>query len=194
MTSMERLQTYWPYGGFLAGSMLLALAPILTAGWDRAATLGFLTLPVYMLHQFEEHDDDRFRRFVNTVVAGGREALTIRAVFWINILGVWGVLTIGLWLIRLYGSGWAALGAWLVLVNGLLHLAQAAALRRTNPGVVTAAVFFLPLGGVTLSAVWPIATALQLWLSLAIAVAVHAGIVLHVRSMLKRAPLRAANP
>jgi hypothetical protein len=193
MTSLERIERNWVYGGFLAGLLLLAIAPLLVAGWDRSAALAFLALPVYMLHQFEEHDDDRFRRFVNDVVGQGRQLLTVRAVFWINIVGVWALLGSCLWLVRLDGPGWAALPGWLVLLNGLLHAGQGVALRRYNPGLVTGLVLFLPLGVLTLAVAWPVATGTTFWLSFAIAVALHVWILAHVRRALKRAPARAAS-
>jgi len=193
MTSLARIERNWVYGGFLAGLLLLALAPLLIAGWDRPAALAFLVLPVYMLHQFEEHDDDRFRQFVNRVVGHGREVLTVAAVFWINFLGVWVLLAACLWLVRLHSPGWAALPGWLVLVNGLLHAGQGVALRRYNPGLVTAVVLFLPLGVLTLAAAWPVATGTIFWLSLAIAVALHLCILAHVRQALKRAQASAAS-
>lgn len=192
MTSFDRIKQNWVYGGFLAGVMLLALAPLFTAGADRATALGFLLLPVYMLHQFEEHDGDRFRRFVNTVVGRGREVLTVGAVFWINFLGVWVLLTACIWLVALAGPGWAAVAGWLVLLNGLLHVAQGVALRRYNPGLVTAIVLFVPLGILTLAAAWPEATRTVFWLGFAVAVAVHLGIVAHVRRALHHAPAGAA--
>ena len=135
MTAFGRIKQNWVYGGALAGVLLFLLAPVLVAGWDRAATLAYLALPVYMLHQFEEHDDDRFRRFVNAVVGHGREALSVTAVVWINFAGVWLLLGAVIWAARLVGPGWAAAAGWLVLVNGLLHVAQAVALRRYNPGL-----------------------------------------------------------
>lgn len=188
MTSFDRVKRDWVYGGSLAGLLLLGLAPVLTAGWERAAALAYLALPVYMLHQFEEHDADRFRRFVNAVIGRGREVLTIGAVFWINFLGVWLLLGAGIWLARMVGPGWAALAGWLLVVNGLLHLAQGIALRRYNPGLVTGVAFFLPLGAITLAAARPLATDLVFWAGCAAAVAVHGAILAHVRLALNRAP------
>lgn len=192
MTLLGRLQANWVYGGFLAGLMLLALAPLLTEGWGRGAALAFLALPVYMIHQFEEHDDDRFRRFVNAEIAGGREALSLGAVFWINILGVWAALAAALWLTLRVDAGWGAVAAYLVLVNGLLHLAQGVALRRYNPGLVTGVALFLPLGALTLAALGREASLGQHVISLGFVLAIHAGIVLHVRSAIQTAPPGAA--
>lgn len=188
MTSLDRIEANWVYGGVLAGILLLLLAPLLVAGWDRPATLAYLALPVYMLHQFEEHDDDRFRRFVNDVLGHGRELLTVRAVFVINFVGVWLLLAACLWLVRASGPGWAALAGWLLVVNAVLHVGQGIALRRYNPGLATAVVLFLPLGAMTLAAAWPVATGALIWSCLVIAVALHVWILLHVRRALERAP------
>ncbi len=100
MTRLERLQKYWVYGGFLAGLMLLALAPLLLSGWDRASILAFLVLPVYMLHQYEEHDDDRFHRFVVAELGHGRDVLPTPAIFLINMGGVWALMVAVIWLMR----------------------------------------------------------------------------------------------
>lgn len=58
---MTRLFKYRVYGGFLAGIMILALMPLLADGWNTTFTAIFILLPIYMLHQYEEHDGDRFR-------------------------------------------------------------------------------------------------------------------------------------
>src|SRR5262249_48012725 len=152
---------------------------------DRRTTglpLVFLSLPVYMLHQYEEHDDDRFRRFVNTHIAGGRDALTVSAVFWINIVGVWAVLTAVIWLTHRVNVGWGAIAAYLVLVNGVIHIVQAFALRCYNPGLATAVVLFLPFGIWTLAAIWSQTTVVQHVVALAVVIALHAGIFGVVRS------------
>lgn len=188
MTPIDRIERNWVYGGVLAGIVLLLLAPILLAGWNRPSALAFLALPVYMLHQFEEHDGDRFRRFVNEVLGHGRELLTVRAVFLINFLGVWLLFAAGLWLVGIAGPGWAALAGWLVLVNALLHVGQGIALRRYNPGLATAVLLFLPFGLLTLAAAWPVAGGGIFWTGLAIAIALHLSILAHVRRALGRAP------
>ncbi len=86
---VPRLYAYWVYGGSLAGLLLLALLPIFTHGWPPALTMTLLCLPIYMLHQLEEHDDDRFRSFLNGRLGKGRELLSPAAVFVINVAGVW---------------------------------------------------------------------------------------------------------
>ncbi|MFO1132408.1 MAG: HXXEE domain-containing protein [Hyphomicrobiales bacterium] len=180
-TRAERLIDNWVYGGVLAGVMLLGLTPVLTQGWPAAAVLTFLTLPVYMVHQYEEHDADRFRRFVNLAMADGRDALTPLAVFVINIFGVWLPLALCIVLARGHGVGLGAFAAFLLLVNAALHLVTALRSRGYNPGLITALVLFIPLGLAVLAFVWPESTGTQLVAALLLAVALHAAIMIHMK-------------
>jgi len=86
-----RLIANWVYGGFLAGLLLALLAPILVHARPLPLVITFLCLPVYMIHQYEEHDNDRFRQFVNRQIGKG-EVLSPLAVFIINVPGVWGIV------------------------------------------------------------------------------------------------------
>lgn len=181
-SAFERLTHGWVYGGFLAGFVLLALLPVFTAGLPLAFLFVALQLPLYMLHQYEEHDDDRFRRFVNREVGGGREVLTPGAVFLINIGGVWLLNVVAIWLAASFGIGFGLVAVYATLVNALVHIVPALVTRRSNPGLTTAVVLFLPLGGVAL---WLVTATGQAGLGyhllgLGVAVAVHVGIVGYV--------------
>ena len=68
---LDRLIKNWVYGGALAGALLLLLAPTLTHGWPVALRATFWMLPIYMLHQYEEHDKDRFRLAINRLADAG---------------------------------------------------------------------------------------------------------------------------
>lgn len=178
----DRLQAHWVYGGTLAALVLLALTPTLTQGWPLTDRLVWLTLPAYMLHQYEEHDADRFRLFVNDLMRG--PALSLSDVFWINIVGVWAVLAAVIWTTRTLDPGWGVTAAWFLLVNGLGHLSQAAVLRRSNPGAWTAALLFVPLGAAILYT--QTATDTQHALGLAFVLLLHAAIVLRTRMNIRR--------
>ncbi|MEO1207352.1 MAG: HXXEE domain-containing protein [Pseudomonadota bacterium] len=142
----ERLARNWVYGGFLAAFVILALFPLTTNGWSIWLAMTFLALPVYMIHQYEEHDDDRFRRFVNTHIGGNQEILTLGDVFWINIVGVWAVIIASVWLAWEAHAGYGLIAAYLLLINAAVHIAQAVKMRQYNPGLATAVILFLPLG------------------------------------------------
>src|ERR1700752_1749075 len=80
----------WSYAGTLPASFLLAILPVVwSAARGVAGALIFVQLPVSLLHQLEEHGDDRFRRFVNARIGGGRELLSPGLTFGINLIGGW---------------------------------------------------------------------------------------------------------
>lgn len=175
---------YWVYGGTTMGVVLLLLGPLFLRDLSLPANLTFLCLPLYIFHQFEEHDDDRFRAFVNGVVAKGREGLSLADVFWINVLAVWVLLPLTLWLVVRVDPGWSAIAASLLVINAVAHIGQAIVLRRYNPGLWTGIVLLLPLGLALL--IYGQANAAQFLLSLLLAVAVHACIVARLRFNLAR--------
>ena len=181
---LTRLCDNWVYGGFLAALMLLLLTPVLASGWSLALLLIWLQLPVYMLHQYEEHDDDRFRRFVNATIGGGKEVLSRLDVFVINIGGVWGVDAAAFLLAARVDLGLGLIAVYLSLVNAFGHCAQALALRRYNPGLATAIGLFIPLGLVTLRVLagHPEVTRTDHILGLAVALLIHAAIIVRVVS------------
>ena len=174
---LARLTANWVYGGAMAGILLLVLAPLLTRALSPAGTLCYLALPVYMLHQWEEHDGDRFRLYINGTVAKGRAGLTHGDVFIVNIVAVWALFAAALWLTEDAGPGWALVPIWLILVNGVIHLLPAALRRRYNPGAWTALVLFLPFGLWSLARLAPQAGAGAEAGALALALAIHLAIM-----------------
>ena len=177
-----RLRDNWVYGGFLAALMLLALTPVLARGWSLSLLLIWLQLPIYMLHQYEEHDDDSFRRFENNAIGGGKEVLSRFDVFVINIAGVWGVDAAAFWLAARVHLGLGLIAVYLSLVNGVGHCLQAVAMRRYNPGLVTSILLFIPLGIATLLVLAGTreATPTDHVIGLAAALLIHAGIIMLV--------------
>lgn len=188
---LTRLFDYWVYGGFWAGLMLLALMPVLAEHWSPTFTAIFLLLPIYMLHQYEEHDADRFRLYINRVIGNGTEVLTPFAVFVINIGAVWMLDVVALYLAWQVDLGLGLIAVYLMLVNAVVHIAGALRTRSYNPGLVTAIVLFLPAGSYAL---WHIeasgaGTQPDHLIGLGIAVAVHVLIVAYAlfrRALLMR--------
>jgi Protein of unknown function with HXXEE motif len=173
----------WMYAGFLAGLFLLAIAPVFAAAVGLPLLFVYLQLPVYMLHQLEEHYDDRFRKYVNDLVAGGREALSTPAVVVINVVGVWVVILIVLYLARFVGLGLGLIAIYLTLVNALVHIVQAAVQRRYNPGLATAVVLFLPVGiwGLMVVSDTPGVTATDHLVGFAVAILINATLVAYIK-------------
>lgn len=170
----------WPTAALFAGIVLLAILPPLAFFTGPAVALVFAQLPIYMIHQYEEHAGDRFRKYANDVIGGGREALTPGATFWINSVGVWGVILLAVYLAWLVAPSAGLVAGYLTVVNGVSHIAQAVARREYHPGLGTAVALFLPVGGWcvyesgTGDGFWPHAA------GLAGALAIHAAIVAYV--------------
>ena len=179
----------WPYAGFLAGIILLLLLPLWASETGLVLALVYLQLPLYMLHQLEEHAGDRFRRFVNDRMAGGRDALTPGATLVINVVGVWVVDLIVPYLSFFVSPELGLIAVYLSVVNATVHLVAAVALRAYNPGLWTAILLFLPLGGWSLYVLT--SAGARIWahaLGLIVAVAIHAMIMAHVRHRISRMP------
>ena len=186
---LNRLIVQWVYGGTLAGLLLLLLLPLLARSWPMSLTLVFLHLPMYMLHQYEEHDNDRFRLFVNQKIGGGQEVLSPLAVFMINVPGVWGVIAISMYLASSIHLGLGLIAVYLTVVNGVVHVAHAIMLKGYNPGLVTSIVLFLPIGTYT---IWQIqragfGQAGAHAIGLGVALAIHMAIVGYTMARAKKA-------
>jgi hypothetical protein len=174
---LNRLYNNWVYGAFLTSLVLVLLSPIYARNWNRIQLLTFFSLLIYIFHQYEEHDDDRFRVFVNKMLAGGREALTKANVFWINVIYVWIFLAVVNLAVHYVAAGWAVAASYLLLVNALAHIAPGIVLQRPNPGIFTSIIFFVPLGSWLLITAWPFATIAQQFVSFAVVILLHAHIV-----------------
>lgn len=185
---LNRLFQNWVYGGFLAGLLLAALLPVMVAGWPEAARLTFACLPIYMVHQYEEHDNDRFRLFVNRTVGHGKEVLTPAAVFIINVPLLWGVVGVCFTLSWTIAPGLGLIPVYLILVNAAVHVASALRSRQYNPGLITAIVLFLPIGSWVLYRFVQIGAGGALWqvIGILFALLTHAAIVVYALARRRR--------
>ena len=184
--ALRWLESQWPYAALLCAVILLLIAPVWYAGLGLMFTLIYLQIPVYMLHQFEEHNQDRFRKFANALF--GKEVFTPLSILVINSLGVWGVDIVVLLLAYFLNPALGLIAAYLPVINGISHIGIAVARRGYNPGLVTSLVLFLPIGGWT---IWVISSQINptLGMQLAcigVAILIHVGIIAHVRLRLRR--------
>ena len=137
----QRLTEYWVYSALPMALVLFGLAPFI------APTLAlplYLTLPVYLLHQYEEHDDDRFRQYLASLFPPGAAGLSKAEIWVINIVLVW-FLLLGVFYLEHASPGWAMIAAYLLAANALFHIIPALIRRAYNPGLLTAILLFLPL-------------------------------------------------
>lgn len=160
---------------------LLMLAPVMSSSVSAPTLFAYLSLPAYLVHQYEEHDDGRFGRFINGLVPAGKRGLSQSDIFWINFAGVWLVITLSILLSHFVAPGFSLIAAWLLLFNAALHMLQAVLLRRYNPGLISAVIVFVPLGLLMLFAV-PTATLGLQAICLGLVILLHAGILARAMS------------
>jgi hypothetical protein len=134
----------WPYAGAVTAGFLLVLFPIEWTAEGLALALVFLQLPVYLVHQVEEHAADRFRLHINQTIGRGREVLTRPTVFWINALLVWVLFLAVLLLSRYVDLSLGLVAVYLTGLNALTHIAGALVARASNPGLWTAVALMVP--------------------------------------------------
>jgi hypothetical protein len=169
----------WPYAGALAASFLLAFLPIVWSAAGLAGALIFVQLPIYLLHQLEEHGDDRFRRFVNARIGGGRELLSPGLTFGINLIAVWILFAVAFLLAYYVDPGLGLIAVYTTAVNAVVHMLAAAAGRAYNPGLITALALFVPLmiwAALEVGSSYDVSGAVQL-LALGVAICGHLAII-----------------
>ncbi len=183
----DRIYNNWSYDGLTAAVFLIALIPLLWGSWFPFSLLALVQLIAYMGHQVEEYFHDNFRTFVNTKVAGGREALNRQTVLFVNIVGIWGVDLVVLYLTRWVRPGLCLIAVYLTLVNAVVHLLMAAVNRAYNPGLVSATLLLLPAGawGVWLTMRSHQVSRSDHLLGIGIAVLIHLLLVLHILRRVK---------
>ena len=147
-TKIQRLYMGWVYGGFLFSFILIAFTPLLLGTYSILQILLYLHLPIYMIHQYEEHDDNRFKAFVDEIF--GYDSLDQRVIFIINVLGVWCLFSALILLSSFLHVGFGLGIAYLTIINAVSHVGAGIKLKAYNPGLITSLVLFIPLSGITL--------------------------------------------
>ncbi len=186
----------WPCAALFTASFLGVLAPFVFRYAGIPLGLVYLQLPIYMLHQYEEHAGDRFRLWVNNMIGHGRDVLTPIATFWINSLLVWLLDLVALYLACFVDLSLGLIAIYLPMLNAVGHIVPAILKRQYNPGLVTGVTIFLPVGVLSTYLVSRAAGShLQdHLLALGVAIAVHGIIIAHVRrrmSLLSRPEVHA---
>src|SRR5262249_53521145 len=136
----------WPYASLFTAGFLTVLAPIVFRYAGISIGLIYLQLPIYMLHQYEEHAGDRFRLWVNNLIGHGRDVLTPIATFWINSLLVWLLDVVALYLACFVDLSLGLIAIYLPMLNAVGHCVPALLKKQYNPGLLTSLFLFLPVG------------------------------------------------
>jgi hypothetical protein len=126
--------------------LILCSLPIFLTANNEYLILLYTLLPVYMIHQYEEHAHGRFVEFFNSTIGRGQKVLSKVSAFWLNILEVWLLFLVSFYLAKYVAAGFAFVPIYTVLVNGLTHVIASLALRRYNPGLYTTLLLFFPWG------------------------------------------------
>jgi len=173
----------WPYAALFTAGFLAALAPFVFRYAGLALGLVYLQVPIYMLHQYEEHAGDRFRLWVNQMLGHGRDVLTPIATFWINSLLVWLLDLVALYLACFVDLSLGLIAIYLPMLNAFGHIVPALITRKYNPGLLTSLTVFLPVGVLSTYLVSRAAGSdvQDHLLALGVAIAVHGTIIAHVR-------------
>jgi len=151
------LRTSWMYVG-LGGVVFLVVAFVADPTAWRQRRVALVLLVAYLVHQFEEHGCDAlgrsyaFQAPANEVLgptlgcAPGSECpLTVEAIYWVNVVLVWWPFCLALVLGR-ERPYLVVCAAGIVVANAIAHLVPVALGHGYNPGLLTAAALFLPVG------------------------------------------------
>lgn len=176
---VDWLARRWVSAALFMACGFVALAPAIFLAFSGFVTLIYLHLPIYMFHQYEEHEGDRFRRFANERLFAGKDVLRPVDVIVVNLPVVWGVNLFAFYAALLLWPAAALVAPYLLFVNAVLHIVTTLRLRCYNPGLVTAIVLFLPLSIATLlsASAMPGITILDHAFGLAAALAIHLAIM-----------------
>jgi hypothetical protein len=173
----------WPKAGLIAAVFILLLlflnskAPIGSFEW-----LYWLSLPLYMIHQFEEYVyPGGFKEELNKVLLNensSSEILTDKAALVVNMGFIW-ILTPVLIVLGAFSVVFPVILMTLVAFNGFIHLVVSIRFKRYNPGLIASLIFNLPLGlyvliGLGLNSV---ASGLELFIGVIIGIILHLGLL-----------------
>ena len=113
----------------------------------------WIQIPIYLLHQFEEHSwPGGFKKFVNKEIFNvevGEYPLNDTNIFWINVPIIWVLMPIfaSLSYINLFFGLWIP---YFAVFNSLTHLIGAVVKRKYNPGLFVSLVLGIPVAIYTL--------------------------------------------
>ncbi|MGZ7067486.1 MAG: HXXEE domain-containing protein [Methanobacterium sp.] len=108
----------------------------------------WIQIPIYLLHQFEEHTWNGFKNYINKKVFNVEEGefpLNDRNIFWINIPIVWIMMPVFAGL----SSFNVMFGLWIpyfAVFNSLSHVIFSLRNREYNPGLIVSLILGIPVG------------------------------------------------
>jgi hypothetical protein len=112
----------------------------------------WIQIPIYLLHQFEEHAWNGFKNYINVKVFKVQEGnfpLNEKNIFWINIPIIWILMPIfaGLSSINIMFGLWIP---YFAVFNSLSHVIFSIRNWEYNPGLIVSLILGIPVGTYTL--------------------------------------------
>lgn len=174
---------HWPKAGLIAAVFILLLLFLNSrAAIGSFEWLYWLSLPLYMIHQFEEYVyPGGFKEELNKVLLNensSSEILTDKAVLVVNIGFIW-ILTPVLIVLGAISVVFPVILMTLVAFNGFIHLVVSIRFKRYNPGLIASLVFNIPLGLYVLISLSlnSVVTGIELIIGIVIGLILHMGLL-----------------
>lgn len=138
-------------GLILAIIITLLIFTVVTPG-NFLLFLIWMQLPIYLLHQYEEHNWNGFKNYVNRSVfkvEEGNFPLNDKIIFWVNIPIIWIIMP----LFSVLSGLNIFFGLWIpyfAVLNSLTHVIVSLKNWEYNPGLLVSLTLGIPVGVYTL--------------------------------------------
>jgi hypothetical protein len=154
----------------------------------------WIQIPIYLLHQFEEHSRNGFKHYVNqTVFKVSNEdyPLNDKNIFWINIPIIWILMP----LFAILSGINPLIGLWIPffgVINSLSHVIFSIVNKQYNPGIIVSLVLGIPVGLYALVIFYSSLKISYLITGLAVgfAIILHLIVLLYIRNNYKKNPIK----
>lgn len=147
------LYNHWAKISLLLAIVMTLLVYILITPGNFLLFLIWIQLPIYLLHQFEEHNWNGFKNYVNRSVfkvEDGDFPLNDKIIFWINIPIIWIIIPT----FSALSSVNILYGLWIpyfAVLNSLTHVVVSIRNKEYNPGLIVSLILGIPVGIYTLT-------------------------------------------
>lgn len=145
---MDWLYKNWSKLSLVGAVVLTLLIFLFIKPSNTLLFLIWVQIPIYFLHQFEEHSRNGFKNYVNKTVfkvSDGDYPLNDKNIFWINIPIIWILMP----LFAILSGINPLIGLWIPffgVINSLSHVIFSVVNQQYNPGIIVSLVLGIPVG------------------------------------------------
>ena len=151
---MQILYREWRYTCLPSAIFLILLLGSSYSSLGLVVFLVWLQLPIYLIHEFEEHVyPGWFKKFINEVLFKSpveNVPLNDASVFWINIPFIWIMFPLFAVLSQHVNLNFGLILPYFAVFNATTHIIAAIAKRRYNPGLLVSIFLNYPSGIITI--------------------------------------------